>query len=157
VQGAFTPGNPRLVILDNVDPLFIGAAIASMDPARPLVLPVAKSGGTPETVATLLLVLDWLERGVGAAAASRIAVVTSKKRGDLAALAAERKYKTFVLPDNVGGRFSVLRAVGLLPAALTGIDIARLTRGAAAMTRACWQPDLNANIALRAALAHFLQ
>ena len=157
VQGAFTPENPRLVILDNVDPLFVEAALDSMNPKKTMVLAVAKSGGTPETVAALLMVLDWLERGMGRKAGSRVAVVTSEGRGDLAALAADQKYPTFILPDNVGGRFSVLSAVGLLPAALTGIDIAKLTRGAAAMTHACWQTDLAQNTALRAALAHFLQ
>jgi glucose-6-phosphate isomerase len=56
----------------------------------------------------------------------------------------------------VGGRFSVLSAVGLLPAALIGIDIGELTRGAAEMTRRSWQPDLEENVALRAALWHWI-
>lgn len=156
VQGAFSASHPRLVILDNVDPDFISAALASMNPKTTLVLAIAKSGGTPETVATLLVVLDWLERAVGAESKKRAAVVTSAGRGDLSALAERREYATFDLPANVGGRFSVLSPVGLLPAALIGIDIVRLTAGAAAMTHDCWLPDLDRNVALRSALCHYL-
>jgi glucose-6-phosphate isomerase len=156
VQGAFTPEHPRLVILDNVDPDFTHAALASMDPRRTLVLVVAKSGGTAETVATYLLVRDWLEQALGAAAAAHIVAVTTEGKGDLFALAQSQGYRTFGIPENVGGRFSVLSPVGLLPAALIGIDIGKLARGAAEMTHLAWQPDLAANVALRAALCHWL-
>lgn len=156
VQGSFTPTHPRLVILDNVDPSLVSAALASMNPKKTLVLAIAKSGGTPETVAAFLIVHDWLERAMGRKTARRIAVVTSQGRGDLAALAAQEGYRTFCLPDNVGGRFSVLSAVGLLPAALIGIDIRKLVRGAASVTRECWQQDLKKNTALRSALCHYL-
>ncbi|MCL4401236.1 MAG: glucose-6-phosphate isomerase [Acidobacteria bacterium] len=156
VQGAFTTAHPRLVILDNVDPEFVGAALASMNPRKTLVLVIAKSGGTAETVATFLIVREWLEAALGRKAAGRIVAVTSEGKGDLAALAAQQGYQTFPIPANVGGRFSVLSAVGLVPAALAGIDIRKLTRGAAAMTHTCWQPGLEENIALRAALYHWL-
>ncbi len=157
VQGKFTPKHPRLVILDNVDPTFVSAALDSMKPKKTLVLAVAKSGGTPETTATFLVVHHWLDRALGRAAKKRIAAVTSSGRGDLAKLAASQGYHTFDLPENVGGRFSVLSAVGLLPAALLGIDIAKLVRGAAAMTHDCWQTDLERNLALRSALLNYLE
>ncbi len=152
VQKAFSKQHPRLVVLDNVDPSFVGAALGSMHPNKTQAVVVAKSGSTAETVATFLVLRDWL----GRQAARRIAVVTSAGRGDLAALAACEKYRTFTLPENVGGRFSVLSAVGLLPAALIGIDIRKLLKGARAMTHLCWQPDLERNLALRAALLHYL-
>jgi glucose-6-phosphate isomerase len=152
VQGAFTTGHPRLVILDNVDPSFTKAALASMDPQKTLVVVIAKSGGTAETVATFLVVREWL----GADSAKRIAAVTADGKGDLFELAKREGYRTFFIPENVGGRFSVLSPVGLLPAALIGIDIRKLTRGAAAMTHSCWQEDLGENIALRGALCHWL-
>ncbi|MBM3776588.1 MAG: glucose-6-phosphate isomerase, partial [Acidobacteria bacterium] len=98
----------------------------------------------------------WLERALASGAAGRITAVTSAGRGDLAALAARSGYATFPIPENVGGRFSVLSAAGLLPAALLGIDIARLARGAARFTASCWRPDLDENLALRAALCHWL-
>jgi len=156
VQGAFTAQHPRLVILDNVDPEFTSAALASMDPHTTLVVVIAKSGGTAETVSTFLLVREWMNQALGAQAASRIVAVTTEGKGDLFALAQSEGYKTFGIPENVGGRFSVLSPVGLVPAALTGIDIGKLTRGAAEMTRLAWQPDLATNVALRAALCHWL-
>jgi glucose-6-phosphate isomerase len=156
VQGAFTPERPRLVILDNVDPAFTGAALDSMDPRKTLVVVIAKSGGTAETVSTFLIVREWMEQALGADFAQRIVAVTTEGKGDLFALAQAEGYKTFPVPVNVGGRFSVLSPVGLVPAALIGIDIAKLARGAAQMTRRCWLPDLDENIALRAALCHWL-
>lgn len=156
VQGAFTAEHPRLLILDNVDPAFTQAALASMDPARTRVVAIAKSGGTAETVATFLIVREWLEQALGTAHAQRIAAVTTQGKGDLFALAEAEGYRTFAIPENVGGRFSVLSPVGLLPAALAGIDIRKLARGAARMTHLSWQPDLERNLALRAALDHWL-
>mgnify|MGYP002682376174 CR=1 FL=1 len=83
--------------------------------------------------ATLLVVLDWLERAVGAESKKRAAVVTSAGRGDLSALAERREYATFDLPASVGGRFSVLSPVGLLPAALSVVCATQL-----------WSPDSRA-------------
>jgi glucose-6-phosphate isomerase len=156
VQGPFTPAHPRLVILDNVDPSFTAAALASMNPRQTLVVVAAKSGGTAETVSTFLIVHDWLEQALGRKAAGRIVAVTTLGKGDLFALAQAEGFRTFGIPENVGGRFSVLSPVGLVPAALIGIDIRKLTRGAAEMTHGCWQPDVAGNVALRAALCHWL-
>src|SRR6185436_18570759 len=156
VQPAFSTRNPKLVILDNVDPSFVGAALQSMNPKKTLVVVIAKSGATAETMATFLVVESWLRAAMGKKAAQRIIAVTSQGHGDLAALAEREQYQTFHIPENVGGRFSVLSAVGLVPAALVGIDIRKLTRGAARITHDCWQPDLADNAALRAALYHYL-
>src|SRR5579864_6581286 len=157
VQGTFGTDHPRLVILDNVDPAFTEAALGSMDPHKTLVVVIAKSGGTAETVATFLIVREWMEQTLGRRkAAARIAAVTTEGKGDLFALAQAEKYRTFGIPENVGGRFSVLTPVGLVPAALAGINIRKLTRGAARMTHLCWQPDLEQNVALHAALVHWL-
>ena len=156
VQQAFSPKHPRLVVLDNVDPSFAGAALDSMNPKKTVLVVTAKSGSTAETAATFLMARDWLVRKLGRKAQARIAVVTSQGRGDLSALAGREGYRTFTIPDNVGGRFSVLSAVGLLPAALIGLDVRKLLKGARAMTHDCWQPDLNKNLALRAALLHYL-
>jgi glucose-6-phosphate isomerase len=156
VQGAHTPEHPRLVILDNVDPSFTASALASMEPRRTHVVVIAKSGGTAETVATFLILRDWMEQALGKKYASRIAAVTTQGKGDLFELAEDQRYRTFAIPENVGGRFSVLSSVGLLPGALIGIDIRKLCRGAAQMTHHCWQPELEENLSLRAALYHWL-
>ncbi|MDX1981360.1 MAG: hypothetical protein SFV51_13910 [Bryobacteraceae bacterium] len=156
VQGAFSVAFPRLVILDNVDPSFVLGAIESMNAKRTLVVVAAKSGSTAETVSTFLIVKQWLEEALGRKAARRIIAVTSEGRGDLKVLATAEGYTTFHLPDNVGGRFSVLSAVGLVPAALCGLDIRKLCKGAAEMTALCWKPELESNVALNAALHHYL-
>lgn len=150
VQGPYTPQRPRLVILDNVDPAFTEQALASMDRKKTIVVVIAKSGGTAETVSTFLIVREWLNNP------KRIVAVTTQGEGDLFKLAAQEGYRTFAIPKNVGGRFSVLSPVGLVPAALAGIDIRKLCRGAAAMTHSSWQEDLGENVALRSALYHWL-
>jgi len=156
VQGAFSTKFPRLVILDNVDPMFVEDAIASMNAKKTLVCVIAKSGATAESVGVFLMLKAWLEKANGRKANERVCVVTSEGTGDLKVLATREKYATFHLPANVGGRFSVLSAVGLLPAALIGLDIRKLCQGAAEMTSLCWKPDLGANIALRSAQLHHL-
>jgi len=156
IQTAFSTKNPRLVILDNVDPVFVTDALASMNPSKTLVVVIAKSGATAETVATFLIVRAWMEKKLGRKANKRIVAVTSQGKGDLKVLANREGYETFHLADNVGGRFSVFSAVGLLPAALCGMDVKALCKGAEEMTQLCWQPDLEKNIALRSALCHYL-
>lgn len=156
VQGAHSTSFPRLVVLDNVDPVFTTAALASMNPKKTLLLPIAKSGSTAETVSTLLITKDWMEASLGKKAKDRIVVVTSENRGELKALADGAGYPTFFIPDNVGGRFSVFSPVGLLPAALLGLDIKKLCKGASAITTQSMSPDLAQNTALRAALYHWL-
>jgi glucose-6-phosphate isomerase len=156
VQPAFSKKNPRLVILDNVDPTFVSAALDSMDQRRTLVVVIAKSGATAETVATFLIVREWLKEKLGRKANQQIVAVTSAGRGDLAVLAEREKYRTFEIPANVGGRFSVLSPVGLVPAALIGIDIRKVLKGAAAMAELSWSKDLSGNTALRSALYQYL-
>jgi glucose-6-phosphate isomerase len=128
-----------------------------MDAKRTLVIPIAKSGATAETMSVFLILKAWLDAALGAKKArNHVAVVTSQGRGDLKVMATTEGWTTFHLPDNVGGRFSVLSAVGLLPAALIGVDIAKLCAGAAAMTKQCWNEDVAKNTALNAALHHYL-
>jgi glucose-6-phosphate isomerase len=156
VQPPFSNANPRLVILDNVDPTFVMGALESMQPKKTLAVVVAKSGSTAETISTFLIVREWLSVKLGRKAAEHIAVVTSAGKGDLKQLATAEQYETFHLPDNVGGRFSVLSAVGLLPAALIGLDVRKILKGAAAMTETSWLESPTENIALRAAMVHHL-
>ncbi len=156
IQPAFSNANPRLVIIDNVDPDFVAAALASMNPRKTLVVVIAKSGATAETVSAFLIVREWLTKSLGKKASQRIVAVTSAGPTDLKVLADREGYRTFPLPDNVGGRFSVLSAVGLVPAALCGFDIRKICKGAAAMTTLSWKEDLQSNPALNAALHHWL-
>ncbi|MBI3698267.1 MAG: glucose-6-phosphate isomerase [Acidobacteria bacterium] len=162
VQKEFGRMNPRLVILDNVDPAFLGAALDSMNPKRTLALAITKSGSTAESISTYLVVRAWLHKAVGAKNIARhVAMVTEPespegKVSDLLAMARRESCPAFYLPVNVGGRFSVLSPVGLLPAALAGIDIRKLCAGARDMTHLCWKTELDANPALLPALLHWL-
>lgn len=145
---------PRLVVLDNVDPGLIAAALEQLNPKRTAVCVVAKSGSTAETLSTFLIVREWMRDGLGHRARAQIIAVTNAHKGDLLAIAKEEQYPLFFVPQNVGGRFSVLTPVGLVPAALIGVDIGKLLRGARDATRACWSPKLDDNHALTSAVVH---
>jgi len=107
---------------------------------------ISKSGTTTEPAIAFRVFRRLLIKKYGKKeAAKRIFVTTDKSRGALKALADEEKYETFVVPDNIGGRYSVLTAVGLLPIAAAGIDVDKLMRGAAAARLAYWNPDLAQN------------
>lgn len=99
---------------------------------------ISKSGTTTEPAIAFRLLKEMLEGKVGKAeAGKRIVAITDAKKGALRTLADQEGYKTFVIPDNVGGRFSVLTPVGLLPIAVAGFDIKALVKGAVEMRKAC--------------------
>ena len=100
------------------------------------IIVISKSGTTTEPAIAFRLLKEQLENQLGKAEASkRIVAITDEKRGALRQLATEEGYKTFVIADNVGGRFSVLTPVGLLPIAVAGFDIHALMDGARQMQR----------------------
>lgn len=121
---------PRLTLLDNVDPTSVAAALRRIDPRRVLVNVISKSGGTAETLAQYLVVRQWLEQALGAAASRHLVFTTDPDRGALREVATREGIATLDVPPDVGGRFSVLSPVGLLPAALVGVDVAALVEGA---------------------------
>jgi glucose-6-phosphate isomerase len=121
---------PRLTVLDNIDPTSIAAALERIDPRRVLVNVISKSGGTAETMAQYLIVRAWLEQSLGPAVYRHLVFTTDPARGALRELARRDHIATLDVPPEVGGRFSVLSPVGLLPAALVGIDIDGLLEGA---------------------------
>ena len=99
---------------------------------------ISKSGTTTEPAVAFRLVKKYLEDTYGKAeAAERIVAVTDKARGALKSLSTQEGYKTFVIEDNVGGRFSVLTPVGLLPIVLAGFDVREMLKGALEMEEAC--------------------
>ncbi|MDR1863955.1 MAG: glucose-6-phosphate isomerase [Bacteroidales bacterium] len=101
------------------------------------VVVISKSGTTTEPAVAFRLLKAHLEKKVGKAKAKDyIVAVTDGKRGALRTLAAQEGYRTFVIPDDVGGRYSVLTPVGLLPIAIAGFDVRQLIQGAADMQQA---------------------
>ena len=129
-------GNPRLHVLDNVDPETIAALLARLDLARSLFVVTSKSGGTAETMSQFLIVHEALTRA-GLSAKSHIVFITDPSQGALRPLAVATGIPALDIPQSVGGRFSVLTPVGTLPAALIGIDVAQLLDGAADMAKRC--------------------
>lgn len=113
---------------------------------------ISKSGTTTEPAIAFRLLKELLEKKVGKAEArKRIVAITDESKGALRTLATLEGYKTFIIPDNVGGRFSVLTPVGLLPIAIAGFDIKQLVKGAVEMRAACM--DNNRSIAVEYAAA----
>ena len=99
---------------------------------------ISKSGTTTEPALAFRMLKNHIEKKYGSAeAASRIIVVTDTTKGALKSLADKNGYKSYPIPDNVGGRYSVLTAVGLLPVAIAGFDIRQLIKGADEMRRNC--------------------
>lgn len=146
---------PRLTVLENVDPTSVAAALKRIDPRRVLVNVVSKSGGTAETMAQYLVVRAWLDDALGPAAYRHLVFTTDPARGALRELATQEGIATLTVPPGVGGRFSVLSPVGLLPAALVGIDIAGLLAGARAALDQAQSEDLLRNPAALYAGLHW--
>lgn len=111
---------------------------------------ISKSGTTTEPAIAFRIFKEMLENKYGKEeAAKRIYATTDKERGALKSLATEEGYETFVVPDDVGGRFSVLTAVGLLPIAASGADISKLMEGAQSMRKLCLENDIEDNDAIK--------
>ena len=136
---------PRLTVLDNVDPTSVAGALRRIDPRRVLVNVVSKSGGTAETMAQYLVVRAWLEEALGSGATRHLVFTTDPERGALRELARREGIAALAVPPGVGGRYSVLSPVGLLPAALVGIGIEGLLRGARRALASAEADDLAAN------------
>jgi len=140
---------PRLFVLDNIDPDLIGEFVDQFDPRETLFNVISKSGTTAETMAQFLLFRQRLIERVGQSAhAEHICVTTDETKGVLREIIAREGYASFVVPDGVGGRYSVLSPVGLVPLALAGIDIKGVLSGAAEMDAVCRGEDLWTNPAL---------
>jgi glucose-6-phosphate isomerase len=122
---------PRLYFLENADPDSTHELLARLDLRRTLFNVISKSGGTSETLAQLQIIEDRLNTAVGNdAARGHLIFTTDPEQGELRRLSNEKGIPALPVPPNVGGRFSVLSPVGLLPAAITGIDIESLLAGA---------------------------
>ena len=148
---------PRLFVLDNIDPATMLDLLAVIDPETTLFSVVSKSGATSETMAQFMIVKGLLERELGVEKTRRqIVCTTDAENGNLIKIARAEGYKTFYIPSGVGGRFSQLCPVGLLPAAFTGVDIKALLAGASYMDKMCQNADYMANPAYAFAILHYL-
>lgn len=150
-------GGPRLFVLDNSDPELNADLLDTIDLSRTAINVISKSGTTAETMASFLLFRDALARAVGEAnLRDHIVLTTDPKGGFLREIGGREGWRMLDLPPKVGGRFSVLTPVGLLSAAVTGVDIRALLAGAAYGYSVAQERDPLRNPAALGAMANVL-
>ena len=154
LQKAFFPGQDRpghqgpwIWIADNVDADSMGAWMAALNAAETVVVVISKSGGTIETMAQYFLIRRWLKESLGHKWRDHVVIITDSNKGELRVEAASESIASLPVPDNLGGRYSVLSAVGMLPAAFLGMDWKGILRGAAAVAAPLLEAD-NSTVAL---------
>ncbi len=138
-------GGPRLYVEDNVDPERMQALLDVIDVRRTAFNVISKSGNTSETMSQLLIVTKLLRDALGPNIRQHVIATTDAEKGNLVKIARAEGWETFVIPDGVGGRFSELCPVGLLAAAVCGIDIKELLAGAGFMDGVCSERDVRKN------------
>ncbi len=156
-------GKPRLFVMDNIDPVTFKTMMQVCKPKKTLYNVISKSGGTAETITQLMIVVDMLEKKLGADAVKDHLVITTSPKGEnapkslLHPVADAYDLVSFDIPLNVGGRFSVFSPVGMFPAAMLGMDMDAMAAGCAAMDKRCSQASLMENPAyLRAAVQYLM-
>ncbi len=153
-------GKPRLFVLDNVDPDWLRAFKQTVNLKRTVFNVITKSGSTTETLAQFLHFRHALAKLLGPKHVKNIIITTGPEHGLLRdmlnAMPPDARYESFEVPPGVGGRFSVLSPVGLLPLAVVGINIDMLLAGARDMDAACKGRTLDENPALLGAALLYL-
>jgi glucose-6-phosphate isomerase len=128
---------PRLFVEDNIAPERMAALLDVIDVEKTAFNVVSKSGGTSETMSQLLIISSLLHEKLGKDISTHLFATTDESKGNLIKIARAENLKTFFIPEGVGGRFSELCPVGLLAAAVCGIDIREMLAGAAYMDEIC--------------------
>lgn len=137
-------GSPRLHVLENIDPVTVISVLDRLNLQRSLFIVTSKSGGTAETMSQFLIAHDRVKTA-GLPVPEHFVFVTDPEHGALRPLARELSVPALDIPPGVGGRYSVLTPVGILPAALLGLDVQHLLAGAGEMLDRCDTTELQAN------------
>ncbi|MBI3540974.1 MAG: glucose-6-phosphate isomerase, partial [Deltaproteobacteria bacterium] len=152
--GSFSKSN--LHICDHIDPVLWKHLDESLDYQKTILLVISKSGRTIETLAAFLYFQEKFKKKLGLGFRKNLFIITDPKEGPLRRLAHEEKIDSFEIPQPVGGRYSLLTAAGLFPAACVGVDLFELMAGARRMDERCKKNDLWFNPALMNATLHHL-
>jgi glucose-6-phosphate isomerase len=148
---------PALWVADNIDPDYFHGLLDGLDLRRTAFNVVSKSGSTAETMAQFMWAYQILQNRVGEEKArERLIITTDPEKGPLRELVRREGLSSLVIPPKVGGRFSVLSAVGLLPASLVGINVKELLAGARFMDQRLKKAEPAQNLAYRLASLFFL-
>ena len=148
-------GNPKIIYAGhNMSEDYMSDLIKLLDKKDYSMTVISKSGTTTEPAVAFRILKNHIEKKYGKAEAkTRIVAITDKAKGALKVLSDSEGYKTYVVPDDVGGRYSVLTPVGLLPIAVAGVDIEKLVAGAQLMEKYCLENQNNNNVAAQYAMA----
>ncbi|MDD5644874.1 MAG: glucose-6-phosphate isomerase [bacterium] len=149
-------GIPKLFVMDNIDPEVFVSMLEGIDLKKTVFNVITKSGSTSETMSQFIIIKTLLEKVYGKKYKEHIIATTDPQKGDLRSISEQEGYKIFNIPENVGGRFSVLSPVGLLSAAVTGIDIHELLAGAEKMEMRCRESSYLKNPAYMYAILHYI-
>ena len=149
-------GYPRFYVEDNVDPEKMQALLDVIDLTKTTFNVITKSGSTSETMSQFLIIKDMLQQKLGDRYREHLIATTDRENGNLIRIAKEEGLKTFYIPRGVGGRFSEMSPVGLLSAAVCGIDIEEMLAGAAYMDEICQDESACENPAYMAATLQYL-
>ena len=147
---------PRLFIMDNVDPETAVSLFDVLDMKKTCVNIISKSGETAETTAFMKIIWNRLKKAVGEKFKEHIIITTDKEKGVMRKVTDAYGFANFVVPDNVGGRFSVMTPVGLLPLAAAGVNIDEFLRGAAYMDNLTSKDNIWKNPSYMSAVLHYL-
>ncbi|MDD2234070.1 MAG: glucose-6-phosphate isomerase [Desulfitobacteriaceae bacterium] len=129
------PKRPRLYVVDNIDPDRFTDLLRVIDLEKTIFNVITKSGATSETMAQFMIIRDILRQNCGDDYTKHIVVTTDKEKGNLVPMIRAEGYRSWIIPAGIGGRFSELTPVGLLPAAVCGIDVYGLLQGALEMDK----------------------
>lgn len=155
--GALSEEGCRVELCEDLQPLNWHRISKELGPRETFLVAVSKSGKTVETLAAFLYFRQWMIDALGEVGyRRRVLFITDPRQGPLQQIAKSEKIETFPVPPGVGGRYSVLSTVGLLPAACAGIDVASLLAGARRMDERCRRDDVWFNPAVMSATLHFL-
>jgi len=147
---------PKLHVVDNIDPSHVADLMHSLPLKKTLFIVISKSGGTVEPMSLYGLFQALLKKKFPNDYHKHFVFVTDPKTGLLRKIAKKEGIRCFDVPPKIGGRFSVLTAVGLLPCALAGVDVVELLRGARQMREALKRAKGSSNVGLKLAAIQFL-
>lgn len=153
-QPYFRPAGPRVVFVDNVDPITLTEMVETLEMKRTFFLLISKSGGTPETILQALLARDAISKACGPDVTRHMAAITVPEPSPLRTFAKQSEIPVLVHHPKLGGRFSTFSSVGLLPACVAGLDIRAVRSGAAQMIDATLTRDKTNGIAAIGAGLH---
>ncbi|MCI9311918.1 MAG: glucose-6-phosphate isomerase [Erysipelotrichaceae bacterium] len=157
MKGLYPQDCPEIIFMGNTfSSTYLAQVMNYLQDKEVCVNVISKSGTTTETAVAFRLLKQFMEKKYGEDAAKRIVATTDRTKGTLKELALAKGYETFVIPDDIGGRYSVITPVGLLPIAVAGIDIDALMQGLSSAYHDLNTADLTKNPAYRYAVCRRL-